>query len=138
MARHAPGGLRDISGRGELLTLDSLQGLPITAACGIGNPTAFAKTLLSLGAVVKHFHALPDHAEFTPAQMDELLGALRSSGARALVVTEKDAMKLEPFLKDADVSVWALEVKLEFTAGQAEFEQVVQGSLKKAAQRLGK
>jgi tetraacyldisaccharide 4'-kinase len=127
-----------LSGRGESLTLESLQGQPIVAACGIGNPKAFAKTLLSLGATLTEFRALPDHVLYTREVVDALLAFVQSTGARALVVTEKDAMKLDPFLKGVDVSVWALEVKLEFTAGQAEFEQAVQNGLKKAAQRLGK
>jgi tetraacyldisaccharide 4'-kinase len=135
-AKHAPGALRSLTGSREVMPPEVLQGQTVAAVCGIGNPRAFEQTLLGLGANLKMFRALPDHAEFSRATLEEILSCAKSSGAKALVVTEKDAMKIETLLAGIDATVWALEVKLQFVTGQAEFEQAVQAGLQQAAQRL--
>lgn len=78
--------------------LDFLQGLPVLAVCGIGNPSAYAATLASLGARTSQLVALPDHHTFRQGDvvaLEELAGR-RAVGS--VCVTEKDAVKLVDLL----------------------------------------
>ncbi|MGF1633309.1 MAG: tetraacyldisaccharide 4'-kinase [Phycisphaerae bacterium] len=67
---------------------------PVLAACGIGNPEAFAASLRRVLTGPVSLLPLPDHARFGEAELDRIAGAAARVGARAVVVTEKDAVKL--------------------------------------------
>ncbi len=67
-----------------------LEGLEATVACGIGNPDAFALMLERLGVLILERRFFRDHHAFTRADA-ESLAAL----GRPVIVTEKDAVKLE-------------------------------------------
>ncbi|HSO06002.1 MAG TPA: tetraacyldisaccharide 4'-kinase [Pelomicrobium sp.] len=71
----------------------------VHALAGIGNPGRFFATLAALG-IAATAHALPDHHPYAPADLD-------LPDARAIVVTEKDALKCASF---ADDRVWVLPV----------------------------
>jgi len=81
----------------------------VDAFAGIGNPERFAATLESLGISV-HLRALPDHHRFTGAEIAQ-------DGERAVVCTEKDAVKLRqlPALVGhmAAGRCWYLEIEVE-------------------------
>lgn len=99
MTRHAPVGFWRVADR-EPLPLDWLSGRRVVAACAIGNPDAFFRTLEGLpGATLTARHAYPDHAVIPPALLDS---------DDTIVVTEKDALKI----KDARPNVVALEIEL--------------------------
>ncbi len=71
----------------------------VNAVAGIGNPTRFARTLATLGLAVK-LHPLPDHHDFAPAD-------LRFGDGRPVIITAKDAVKVESFAGD---NIWVLDV----------------------------
>jgi tetraacyldisaccharide 4'-kinase len=68
-----------------------LAGLDATVACGIGNPRAFRVMVERMGARVRECRVFPDHHAFTSRDAE----SLRQEG-RPVIVTEKDAVKLEP------------------------------------------
>ena len=61
-------------------------GLKVVALAGIGPPPRFFATLTALGLVPVACHAFPDHHRYTVADLP--------AEADAIVVTEKDAVKL--------------------------------------------
>ena len=61
-------------------------GLKVVALAGIGHPPRFFATLTALGLVPVACHAFPDHHRYTVADLP--------AEADAIVVTEKDAVKL--------------------------------------------
>jgi len=71
----------------------------VLAIAGIGNPARFFQQLSRLGL---HFQslALPDHHEFQPLDFKQV-------SADIIVMTEKDAVKCEPF---AQANYWVLPV----------------------------
>jgi tetraacyldisaccharide 4'-kinase len=69
------------------------------AACGIGNPQAFAQTLADAGVQVIETRPYPDHHAFTAADIDTLVQAAHAADA-AVAVTEKDAVKISPLMAD--------------------------------------
>ena len=70
------------------------------AVAGIGDPTRFFAQLNSLGIRAIE-HPFPDHHRFTA-------GDIAFAGARAVLMTEKDAVKCEAF---ADERCWYLPVR---------------------------
>jgi tetraacyldisaccharide 4'-kinase len=70
---------------------------PVRAVAGIGHPERFFASLRRLGLTIET-HAFPDHHEFAPDD-------LAFGDGRAVLMTEKDAVKCEPF---AQPHFWAL------------------------------
>lgn len=87
---HAPTGLRR-QADGSTMPLEKLKGLRIEAACALANPEYFFDTLEDLGATIVRRSAFRDH-ESIPT------GILR--GSAPVVITEKDAVKIEKPVED--------------------------------------
>ena len=80
-------------------------GRDVFAACGIGNPEAFYRTIEQLGARVARSRAFRDHHAYTAAD-----AAALAAEELPVVVTEKDAVKLEPLWPGArDLHVLRIE-----------------------------
>nr|WP_036839852.1 tetraacyldisaccharide 4'-kinase [Polaromonas sp. CF318] len=75
------------SAGGGQLALDGLRGRPVTALAGIANPQAFFGMLRDRGLMLEATIALPDHHQFSEADLAGLQG-------RTVLCTEKDAVKL--------------------------------------------
>jgi tetraacyldisaccharide 4'-kinase len=69
---------------------------PAFAWCGLGHPEAFYADLLIAGQAWVGSHSFPDHRGPSPADLRRLQALARAEGARWLVCTEKDAVKLGP------------------------------------------
>ncbi len=81
--QHAPETLWNTSGGAEM-QLSELAGKEIVAACAIGHPESFFKTLEDLGATLTERLTFPDHAPIPES-------ALPATGM--VVMTEKDAVR---------------------------------------------
>jgi tetraacyldisaccharide 4'-kinase len=68
---------------------------PVLAAAAIGRPDRFFDDLSAAGWHVVGTLAFRDHHRFTARDVERLARACRSSGARAVLVTDKDAVRLE-------------------------------------------
>jgi tetraacyldisaccharide 4'-kinase len=90
---HHPEELLDSAG--ERGAIDQLHGRPIAAFCGIGNPEAFRRTLISLGADLRDFRTFPDHHGYRREDVEDLRGwAGRLPRDGWVVTTQKDLVKL--------------------------------------------
>ena len=92
----------------------ALQGRPLLAFAGIGDPQRFFRTLRATGLDVRRERAFPDHHPFTANEMADLSSAARREGL-ALVTTEKDLARLRG--NDAarpDGEIAAFPVELQF------------------------
>lgn len=74
----------------------ALRGARVIAAAGIARPRDLADALTALGADVVRLEALRDHHAFDAGDARSLAALLHDTGAAALVVTPKDAVKLWP------------------------------------------
>jgi tetraacyldisaccharide 4'-kinase len=70
---------------------------PVLAVAGIARPQRFFEELRSAGWDVKRTVAFPDHHRYSRNEASGLADAARSAGARAIVTTEKDLVRLLPF-----------------------------------------
>jgi tetraacyldisaccharide 4'-kinase len=108
---------------GNTAPLDRLRGRPVAAFCGVGNPEAFRRTLLGLGARVGAFRTFRDHHAYTRADVDDLTAwARRQAPAWVVVTTQKDLVKLR-LTRLGPCEVWALRVRLHVEAGQEMFDR---------------
>jgi tetraacyldisaccharide 4'-kinase len=85
----------------------ALAGASVLAACGIGNPAAFVRTLEALGARVARLEALPDHHAYGPADVARIEARARDAGLERVVTTAKDAIKLEALVSPRGQVRWS-------------------------------
>jgi tetraacyldisaccharide 4'-kinase len=98
--------------------LQELQSRPVAAFCGLGNPEAFRRTLIDLGASVRTFRTFPDHHAYTRADVDDLRRwAGQQPSECLLATTQKDLVKLRVDQLGGR-SLWALRIRLHIEAGQ--------------------
>lgn len=93
-ARHNIADVIPLTG-GDPISLDALRDRDVLAFAGIAEPEAFFDDLKSRGVTVIETLSLPDHASYDDALISELTTALRTSGANAVITTEKDGVKLK-------------------------------------------
>jgi tetraacyldisaccharide 4'-kinase len=67
---------------------------PVVAFCGIARPDQFFHGLESAGIQIASRVAFTDHHRYTARDLERLLSAARTSGAAALLTTEKDRVRL--------------------------------------------
>ena len=88
----------------------SLQ--PVAAFCALGNPAAFFALVRSNGHDASYTRAFPDHHAYRQTDLDALVMAAKQRGARALLTTAKDAVKLRSLR--FDLPCYVMEIGLEF------------------------
>ena len=67
---------------------------PIAAFCGVGNPDSFFAQARGENLDLVSTQSFPDHHNFEPRDVDQLIQNARTKGATALVTTAKDAVRL--------------------------------------------
>jgi tetraacyldisaccharide 4'-kinase len=89
-------GVRPLSeGRGVgAARADAAVPQPVAAFCGLGNPRALFEHLRRDGHDLRHTRAFRDHHFYTAEDLAAVAREARERGARALLTTAKDAVKL--------------------------------------------
>ena len=108
---HADGTAREGTPRGRAL-----------AVAGIARPDDFFDQAEAAGARLDDAIAFPDHHEYTRREADALL---RLAEGAPVVMTAKDAVKLAPLMKDAEV--WVLEQKVTLEGGRDRVLRALEG-----------
>ncbi|MCX5671262.1 MAG: tetraacyldisaccharide 4'-kinase [Planctomycetota bacterium] len=120
VARHQPTGLAMFDGSRR--PAEWLRGEDVAAACAIGNPEAFRRTIEQLGARVKLFKTFRDHHAYTREDLTHLIELARAAGVKTLVTTGKDSVKWVALLggeQGAPVEIGAVEVAIRLVEGEA-------------------
>lgn len=89
-----------------VLDAAAFQGKRVHAVAGTGNPARFFQQLRRLGLDFRD-HPFPDHHPFAAADLE-------FTGADAIIMTEKDAIKCQPF---ARANHWVLAVDAHVAPG---------------------
>lgn len=126
-ANHRP--TRLIDRQQHCFPLELLKGLPVLAVCGIGNPSAFLRTLRQLEVNLLDAVILPDHHAYDANTLNRLQQRLEAlPQAEMILCTGKDLAKLSvPQL--AGRPIRAVEIELELTYGRAALEDHIRGVL---------
>lgn len=114
---------RLLSASGNSMSLDDfLTTNPCCiAACGIGNPEAFRTSLRKLKVAIAQFVTFPDHHHFTADDLARLADSARDNQATAVLVTQKDLVKLRSIGHD-QIAIWAVQIGIEILRGADVFE----------------
>jgi tetraacyldisaccharide-1-P 4'-kinase len=126
---------KNISGDG--LDVSEIRGKHIMAVSAIGNPASFEQTLSDLGVTIIESLRYPDHHDYSMQEMADILHQAERMGAEAIVITEKDAVKIPMEVIHAGISVpvYVICVEVNFQQGKDEFKTLLAQRL---AAKLGK
>lgn len=118
------------------VALEALRGKKVMAVSAIGNPASFEQTLSGSGAVVTKSIRFPDHHDYTTAEMQMVLDKSIGDGVEAIVITDKDAVKIpvEIIRSPRPLPVYILRIEIHFQAGYGDLAARIEREL----QRKGK
>jgi len=119
--RHCPRYLQDVFTR-ERQPLEFLRGLGVGAVSAIAAPKGFEDGLVRLGARVLYHKRYADHHRYTQQELIEAINRSLARGAKALVTTEKDAVRF-PYIERRDLPVYFLRVEIEMLSGSEAFRE---------------
>ncbi len=106
----------------EISPLADLAGQKVCAFTGIARPDSFRRILEPLCGGIVSFLPFPDHHTYTARDVEDIRQARRDSGARILLTTEKDGIKLTRF-SDFFKDVCLLRIDMEIMPSRREFEE---------------
>ena len=94
----------------------------VLAVAGIANPERFVTSLRDAGYTVVDSIAFPDHHRYSAKDLATIEAKLKSSGAAAVVTTDKDAVRFEALAPS--FPLYRVPLVVEFDPPQALFESV--------------
>ncbi|MBI3988687.1 MAG: tetraacyldisaccharide 4'-kinase [candidate division NC10 bacterium] len=106
----------------EEVELSAVKGERVLAFSGIGDPASFEGLLRALEADVVDHRRFPDHYPYRTADLEALSVTGDRAGARILVTTEKDAVRLEKLPWSAGRLLFALRTELTLVEGEEALE----------------
>jgi len=119
---------------GEAHTPGFLRGKRILAFAGIAHPEQFQDSLIELGADVVQFKGFRDHYHFDGDEIRELIQMKESIGARYLLTTEKDWVRIAPFASTTAAPMHNdlayLSVRFAFLPDQEGFFRMIKDGLR--------
>lgn len=108
----------------EGINTEKIAGRKVMAVSAIGNPASFERTLKDLGAEIIESLRYPDHHEYTMTEMQDVLQQADALDAEAIVLTEKDAVKIPDEVAKANwsIPIFVICVEVKFQTGGDEFK----------------
>ena len=126
---YQPKSLRNVVSH-EQLSSESLRGELVMAMSSIGNPISFERSLEKLGARVVEKIRFPDHHPYCREDLATAVQLAHESGARYVITTEKDEMRL-PAVEKPGVPILSLGIQLKVVSGEKQLWDLIErGSLK--------
>ncbi len=100
--------------------------------CGIAKPGQFIETVQGLGAKVIATYQVGDHRPISPEMLRVFATRAASHGAKRLVCTEKDAVKLPPNLS-LPLEITPVRMELSLLDGQEAWDALLLRVKKRAS-----
>lgn len=114
----SPSGIRHLHHADTFQKAETLRGKRAFALAAIARFESFEQTLAHLGVQVVGRHSLPDHHRYTPEDVLKVQRLARECGAEMIIVTEKDAVKLEEMpAMSLEIPIWVLDIEACFSEG---------------------
>jgi tetraacyldisaccharide 4'-kinase len=101
-----------------------LAGRRVMLVAGLARPQSFRRTLAAAGAQVVAEALFADHHWFTAAELCAAARRARESGAQALALTEKDAVRLPQGSWGAPLAV--VQIELEVQVGSEAIDRALE------------
>jgi len=86
---------------------------PVAAFCGIGNPASFSTQLKNAGYEAVCATFFPDHHRYNMVDVNNVVKQAKNAGAKSLVTTAKDAVKLRGFSFEIPCYVLEIGISIE-------------------------
>ena len=107
----------------ETMDAEILRDQPVAAFCGIAKPGDFRHTLETAGARVVFFSAFRDHHRYVANDLEIIEKEARKRGAKYILVSEKDSVKIDPSL--FSLPVFKVSIDVEILAGREGFTKLL-------------
>ena len=101
------------SGKEDTLGLSENSGVPVYGFCGIAQPKSFENILKKSNLNLVGFQPFDDHHRYSLSDIKSLCKNGLSSGAEALITTEKDLVKIRDFFPPRELPLLTLSVRLQ-------------------------
>ena len=111
-----------------IIPVEKIKGKKILAFCGIARPERFLFLLQEEGIHPEFFLIFPDHHPYPSSSLKKILEKFYKADAEALIMTEKDAVKVADSLKQRGIPSYFLKIGLKVENG---FYRKVLSSLKR-------
>jgi tetraacyldisaccharide 4'-kinase len=128
LSRMKIAGLRKLT---SSASANELKSEPVAAFCGVGNPESFFAQLRRDGYTLRHTRVFPDHHYYTQEEIDALVSESSQRGARALLTTAKDEVKLRSLRCEMACYVFDVAIEIE---GESKFLALIDDAIGKSAQ----
>ncbi|MGB0909417.1 MAG: tetraacyldisaccharide 4'-kinase [Nitrospirales bacterium] len=92
---------------------------------GIGNALAFRRTAEQMGVEIVEEIDFPDHFQYDISHLHTLRVKVKEAKAEMLLTTEKDGVKITPFLEAHD-EIWVLQLEPQIVDGEEQFLQALE------------
>ena len=86
---------------------------PVAAFCGIGNPQSFFAQLRAEKYSLTYVHPFADHHKYTQNDIDTVVREAAANGARALLTTAKDEVKVRSLRIDLPCYVFDIQIEID-------------------------
>lgn len=120
---HEPQYLYDLKIRTRF-SLEVLRHSHAGMLCGIARPEAFEKTLQALGMDVRWKKCFDDHHVYAPKEVLAFCRQAARQNIRVLVTTQKDGQRLQSCVKNLDLGldILVLKISIKVIRGQEELD----------------
>ncbi len=108
---------------GEEAGIETLQDRPVAAFCGIAHPRDFFHTLEQVPVEIVNQNFFPDHHDYSTDELKKIENRAQQSGAKLIVTTEKDAVKLQNH--KFELPAYAVRIELEIFEGQEAWDRLL-------------
>ena len=125
-ANHVPQYFYDIHSE-KKRELEYIQGKRIGVISGIASPERFVNTLRQMQAEIASTFIFPDHHDYSLDDIKTCVDACRERDIHQLITTAKDAVKLRRLIKNRqlDITLLILKVKLEIEENEERFNTIL-------------
>lgn len=110
---------------GKETGIETVQHQPAAAFCGIAHPLDFFRTLEQVPVQIVNQNYYSDHHDYSIDDLKTIENRAKQAGAKFIVTTEKDAVKLRGYT--FSLPVYAVRIALEVLEGQEEWDQLLPG-----------
>lgn len=113
----------------QTITLDDLKSKDILLVTGIASPEQMEYDLSKLGIKFDSIH-FPDHHNFTTEDIAQIK---RQSKDKIIMMTEKDAARIEGLFGEDSARIYALPIQVEFLGnkGDIDFNKIIKSYVSK-------
>lgn len=96
----------------RILSVSEIKGLKALVCCGIANPKSFTDLLSTYDIDISFTKIYPDHYDYKYPDIEDLIKIAKKYNLEDVIITEKDAVKIEDICQAAPLNFWAAKLEI--------------------------